>query len=153
MTIKRPINILHSFLFWGFLSLFGCTSATAEAAQLAPYYGPARIAVCDGTQYHDSFALDYGQAVYIRHIEMVNVGAQSGQSGTTTLSIAVPPGVPAPFIAGMGGIETSAHVDFGVNGWMVPLAQALAMEYSCAGGGTRTLLVTIGYTITAGATP
>ena len=135
------------------LMLTACGQANATAAQLAPHYGSARTYACDAQQHADGFALDYGQAVYIRHVEMLVTGALPGQSGTVTLSIAVPPGQPAPFITGFGGSDTSAHVDYGVNGWLVPAAQALALEWSCSGGGSRTLLITIGYTTQAGATP
>ena len=130
-----------------------CARADAGAAQLAPYYAPAVSYACDGSQHDSGFALDYGQAVYIRHVEIVLIGAANGQTGTVTLSIAVAPGQPAPYITGLGGAETSAHVDYGVNGILVPTGQALALEWSCAGGGARTLLMTISYTANAGPTP
>jgi hypothetical protein len=127
--------------------------ALADAAQLAPNYGAAQTYACNGAQHDIGFALDYNAPMYIRHIEMVVTGALPGQYGTVTFSISVPPGQAAPFIAGFGGVETSAHVDFGINGWHVPAAQALALEFSCAGGGSRTLIVTLGYTANAGPNP
>lgn len=130
----------------------GCTPPT-QAAQFAPYYAPAQNYACNGQQHDSGFALDYGQAVYIRHIEMVVTGALPGQHGTVTLSTDVAPGQSAPFIAGFGGVETGAHVDFGVNAVMVPAAQALSLEWSCDGGGSRTLLMTISYTANAGPNP
>lgn len=136
----------------GLTLLCACAPNPAQSAQFAPNYQVYTYA-CDGQQHHTSFALDYGQSVYIRHIEMVITGALPGQYGTVTLSTSVPPGQQAPFIAGFGGMETSAHIDFGVNGWLVPAAQALASEYACAGGGSRTLLLTIGYTVNAGPNP
>lgn len=140
------IIIIGLYLF----SLLGC--AASEAAQYAPNYQVYSYS-CNGQQYDNGFALDYSQDVYIRHIEMLVVGAMPGQYGTVTLSLSVPPGQPAPFIAGFSGSETSAHIDYGVNGVKVPLGQALAPEYSCVGGGNRTLLLSISYTSQAGPNP
>ena len=132
--------------------------STASAAQLAEWRFPYEAAsggsyACNGGQHDWGFALDYANANHIRHIRMYIIGAIPGQYGTVTLAPSVPPGQPAKVIAAMTGTNTSAESDFVVNGFLVPAAQALSLEWACSGGGMRTLSVVIFYTISAGPNP
>lgn len=151
--MTKLLRALTWFGIIGFALLLFDLCRPLWAAQLAPDYVAVQSYSCDGVQRDISFALDYNNATFIRDIDMGFSGETGTRFGTVTLSIAVPPGQQAPFLTGVFGSDTHTMKSYGVNGVYVPAAQALALEFSCTGGGTRTLLTTIFYTSQPGPTP
>ena len=127
-------------------------------AQVATYRFPYE-AVPNGTypasgqQFDYGFCLDYNSGMFIRKVQFLIIGWTPNHTGIVTLCPSVPPGAPATLIASCSGTMPQADIDFGRNGFYVPAAQALSLEWSATGGGNRTLMCVISYTANEGPNP